>query len=104
LEMVEFAREAERLATPEPADAGERLVQHAEPGRDVRELDPRHAELGLGPSRAEARDQTPAGELVERGEAPRRDRRVAEEVAEDEVADANALGRLGDDRRLHHGV
>src|SRR5437867_8139341 len=45
LKAVELACEAERLAAPQPPDAGERLVEHAQPSGHVRERDARHAEL-----------------------------------------------------------
>src|SRR5437016_10845795 len=60
--------------------------------------------LPICPAGAEARDQAPARELVERGEAACRHRRVAKEVAENEMPDAHAARGLGDHGRLHHRV
>src|SRR5579875_981709 len=87
-QLVMPAVEVGDLFGPQRTDTGQRLIQHLSARFHVRKRDSAHREFHFGPAGAQTRDQPAAADVIERGQSLCGNKRMAEQVVQHQVADA----------------
>ena len=87
LEVVELPVKSDRLLGPEPADHGQRLIDHRDSDAGAGKIDPIPAVFGLVPARADPEVESSTGNMVDGDRHIGDDRRIPIRHARDQATD-----------------